>query len=160
MRKNWAAAVLIIIFCSLCFCGSEQPERPVIFSSLEEARRTADSPAVLVFFLVDCPACYQAIFEVRSMLDEYGPAVELIGITIGDRKELEEFVDRHEVELALVLDRRKTILKRYGVNHFPYKLALAGDKVIYRDDLYMPGEMQYEELRRCLNSAFSRSSSN
>ncbi len=149
--------VILIVLCSMPLFSGLAWKRPPVLSSLAEARKDGRGLAVVVFFSVDCAACFEELFELRGMIEKLAGPMELIGVTRGDRAGLEEFMDRYRVDIPLVLDKRKELFKKYKVTFVPYKLILAGDDVIYRDDGLVRREVQYEELRKCLTSVSSRS---
>ncbi len=157
MRKMLLPFVTLFILSSTGFFPGGGWRRPPILSSLAEARKDGHGLAVVVFFSVDCQVCFEDLFDVRRLIDGAAGPVELIGVTRGDRAGLEEFMDRYRIDIPLVLDRRNESFKKFGVRGTPCKLVLAGDEVIYRDDGLARREVQYEELRKCLNSVFSRS---
>lgn len=149
--------VIFIVLCSMELFSGVTWKRPPVLAGLGEARHDGRGLAVVVFFSVDCAACFEELFELRGMIEKLTVPIELIGVSRGDRAGLEEFMDRYRVDIPLVLDKRKELFKKYKVTFVPYKLILAGDDVIYRDDGLARREVQYEELRKCLISVSSRS---
>lgn len=151
MRISRALVALLIV---AAVCGSSNGwtwTRPAIRSSLSEAGRIGGGLAVVVFFGVDCAACYETLFEARRMLDGYGLPVDLFGVTKGSREALEEFMDRYRVEIPLVLDRRRELFRKFKVPMVPFRLVMSGDRVVYRDDPYQSREVRDGSFKKCLD---------
>lgn len=146
---------------ALCAAGLAAPA-PVlvdvrICASLEEALGPgASGPVLLVFFALECPVCYEDLFESRYLLDEGDWPFPVIGVALALRDDLEAFLQKFAWTAPVVLDRRKTLFKRFKVDAVPYKVLIAGRETIYRDGAYLSLEARRAELKRCLTRLFSR----
>jgi hypothetical protein len=127
-----------------------------ICSTLAEAAPAGTGPVLLVFFSVECPICYEELFEARYLVDKGGWPVEVVGVSIALREDLEAFLDKHAWTAPVVLDRRRALFRKYHVGAVPLKVLLLGTEAVYRDDPYLGPEARREELIRCLNRHFSR----
>lgn len=126
-----------------------------ICSGLEEAAPPGSGAVLLVFFSTGCPVCYDDLFESRFLVDKGRWPIAVVGVTAGLREDLRAFLEKHAWTLPVVLDRRKTLFRRFGVNAVPFKALLLGREAVYRDDPYIGPEARWEELSRCLRRLFS-----
>lgn len=127
-----------------------------ICSGLEAAAPPGSGPVLLVFFSTDCPVCYDDLFETRYLIDKGRWPVAVVGVTTGLREDLRAFLEKHAWTSPVVLDRRKALFRRFGVDAVPFKALLLGPETVYRDDPYVDAEARWEELTRCLKRLFSR----
>lgn len=127
-----------------------------ICASLEEAAPPGTGAVLLVFFSIECPGCYEELFEARYLVDRGGWPVTVVGVALALRDELELFLDKHGWTAPVVLDRRKVLFRRFGVDAVPCMTLLLGTEAVYRDDPYLGPEARHEELARCLTRHFSR----
>jgi hypothetical protein len=130
--------------------------RAVICSSLGEAVPPGSGPVLLVFFSIECPVCYEELFEARYLIDRGRWPVAVVGVSIALRDDLETFLDKHAWTLPVVLDRRRALFRAYDVDAVPFKVLLLERVMVYRDDPYLGSEARREELVRCLTRHFSR----
>jgi hypothetical protein len=128
----------------------------LICSSLGEAVPPGGGPVLLVFFSIECPVCYEELFEARYLVDQGRWPVAVIGVSIALRDDLERFLDKHAWTSPVVLDRRRVLFRAYGVDAVPFKVLLLGTEAVYRDDPYLGPSARREELLRCLTRHFSR----
>lgn len=145
---------------ALCAAGlGGTPAWPVdvrICSSLDEALPPGSGPALLVFFSIDCPVCYEELIEARFLVDRGGWPVTVVGVTVARRDDLEAFLEKYVWTSPVVLDRRKAVFRRYNVREIPTKVLIAGTTAVYRDDPYLGPEARRKELAKCLTRLFSR----
>jgi hypothetical protein len=133
--------------------------RPVevrICSSLDQAAPAGPGPVLLVFFSIECPVCYEELFESRYLIDKGGWPVAVIGVALALRDDLEAFLEKHAWTSPVVLDRRKVLFRKFKVDAVPFKALLAGTEAVYRDDPYLGPDARREELVKCLTRLFSR----
>lgn len=127
-----------------------------ICADLAEAAPPGTGPVLLVFFSVECPVCYEELLEARYLLDQGGWPVTIVGVSIALREDLEAFLAKHAWTAPVVLDRRRTLFRKFAVDAVPSKVLLVGKEAVYRDDPYLGPEARRKELLRCLNRHFSR----
>jgi hypothetical protein len=127
-----------------------------ICQTLAEAAPPGTGAVLLVFFSIECPVCYEELFEARYLVAKGGWPVEVVGVSIALREDLEAFLDKHAWEAPVVLDRRRALFRKYDVDAVPFRVLLLGTEAAYRDDPYLGPEARREELIRCLNRHFSR----
>jgi hypothetical protein len=136
--------------------GSGRPVEVRICSSLEEAAPAGSGPVLLVFFSIECAVCYEELFEARHFVDRGGWPVEVVGVSLALRDELEAFLEKHAWTRPVVLDRRKVLFRRFQVHAVPFKVLTLGTEAVYRDDPYLAPAARREELAACLTRLFSR----
>ncbi|MEN6310110.1 MAG: redoxin domain-containing protein [Acidobacteriota bacterium] len=127
-----------------------------ICPTLEEATAGAGTPVLLVFFSTDCASCYDDLFESRHLVDKGGFPVTVVGVYCGPESTLRAFLEKFAWTLPVVLDRRKVLFRRFGVDMIPHKALLAAGREVYRDDPYKDYGRRREDLRECLKKMFSR----
>ena len=127
-----------------------------ICASLDEAAPAGSGPLLLVFFSIECPVCYEELFESRYLIDGGGWPVSVVGVSLALRDDLEAFLEKFAWTSPVVLDRRKVLFRRFKVDAVPYKVLLVGPETVYRDDPYLGPEARREEFKRCLTRLFSR----
>lgn len=150
---------LLFVLLSVTVLGLRQPQlRPEpctsdevrIVASLEEALGGSPGPAVLVFFSLDCPVCWEEIFEVRYVVEKYSIPIALIGISADSREGLEPFLAKHAFLYPVVSDPGRGLFRKFGVRLEPLVLVIDGGRVIYRDNTAEAMDLRRENLRRCL----------
>jgi hypothetical protein len=127
-----------------------------VCAALGEAVGAHAGPVLLVFFSTDCPYCPDDLFESRYLVDKGRWPVAVVGVSSGSREDLKTFLEKHRWTLPVVLDRRKELFRRFGVDAVPFKVLLSGADAVYRDDPYRDLEGRREELKGCLTRLFSR----
>ena len=132
------------------------PSEVRICSSLAEAAPAGTGPVLLVFFSIECPVCYEELFEARYLVDQGRWPISVVGVSIALRDDLEVFLDKHAWMSPVVLDRRRVLYRKFHVDAVPFKVLLLGTEAVYRDDPYLGPEARREELIRCLTRHFSR----
>jgi peroxiredoxin len=163
MRK--IAAAFVISSVALLIIGTSSPaaramhEEVRIFSSLEEAAQGTRGPLVLVFFSLDCPACWEELFEVRYVVLKNSVPIDIIGISADTRDELEPFLDKHAVFTPVVSDPRRELFRRFRVRLEPVVVVLEDGRVLYQDNTADNLDSRREKLRQCLLEIASRPSS-
>jgi len=127
-----------------------------ICASLDEAAPPGTGPVLLVFFSIECPVCYQELFEARYLVDRGRWPVAVIGVSLALRDDLQAFLEKYAWTSPVVLDRRKALFRKFKVDAVPYKALLVGTEAVYRDDPYLGSDARREELTKCLTRLFSR----
>ena len=127
-----------------------------ICASLDEAAPPGSGPVLLVFFSIECPVCYEELFESRYLIDDGRWPVAVVGVSLALRDDLQAFLEKYAWTPPVVLDRRKVLFRRFKVDAVPYKVLLLGTEAVYRDDPYLGSEARREELKKCLTRLFSR----
>ncbi|MGZ5439957.1 MAG: peroxiredoxin family protein [Candidatus Aminicenantales bacterium] len=127
-----------------------------ICASLDEAAPPGTGPVLLVFFSIECPVCYQELFEARYLVDRGRWPVAVIGVSLALRDDLQAFLEKYAWTSPVVLDRRKALFRKFKVDAVTYKALLVGTEAVYRDDPYLGSEARREELTKCLTRLFSR----
>jgi hypothetical protein len=155
MTRRSAALVVAALGAALLNASAAEVEVRIC-PTLEEATGPAGSPVLLVFFSTECPSCYDDLFEARYLVEKAGFDVAVIGVFSGPRDALRAFLEKFAWTLPVVLDRKKTLFRRFRVDMVPYKALLSGGKAVYRDDPYKDYGRRREDLERCLRKMFSR----
>ncbi|MGZ5468324.1 MAG: peroxiredoxin family protein [Candidatus Aminicenantales bacterium] len=127
-----------------------------ICASLDEAAPPGTGSVLLVFFSIECPVCYQELFEARYLVDRGRWPVAVIGVSLALRDDLQAFLEKYAWTSPVVLDRRKALFRKFKVDAVPYKALLVGTEAVYRDDPYLGSDARREELTKCLTRIFSR----
>ena len=123
---------------------------PDILTSLEAALPPTGSPALLVFFSVGCPSCFDDLLEMAMFVDRERLPVRVIGISSDSASDLEEFAAKYSLKGPVVRDGRGRLRRRFKADIVPYKIVLAEDRVFYRDDSRLqPGE-RLRRIKKCL----------
>jgi hypothetical protein len=135
---------------------SEPPVETRICATLDEAVPPGSGPVLLVFFSIECAVCYEELFESRYLVDKGGWPVSVVGVSLAICEDLEAFLEKHAWIWPVVLDRRKTLFRKFGVDAVPDRVLLLGKETVYRDDAGLGLEPRRMELRRCLTRIFSR----
>lgn len=135
---------------------SGPPAETRICATLDEAAPAGTGSVLLVFFSIECGVCYEELFESRYLVDKGGWPVAVVGVALALRDDLEAFLDKHAWTRPVVLDRRKTLFRKFGVDAVPDRVLLLGREPVYRDDPRLGLEARRKELRRCLSRLFSR----
>jgi hypothetical protein len=135
---------------------ADRPADVRICASLDEAVPPGSGPVLLVFFSIECPVCYQELFESRYLIDRGRWPVAVVGVSLGLRDDLQAFLEKYAWTAPVVLDRRKVLFRRFKVDAVPDRALLVGTEAVYRDDPYLGAEARREELEKCLIRLFSR----
>jgi len=123
---------------------------PKIYFSLEEVLPKDGEPVLLVFFSTQCPACRDELAEMTYFIEKNRLGVHLVGVTCDPREEVELFLDKDSLSRPVVLDVRKKIHRKFGVDLIPYKVILKDRAVVYRDNYYQAFFERRKEAERCL----------
>jgi hypothetical protein len=123
--------------------------RPVP-GSLDEALPADGRPALVVFFSTGCPSCFDDLLEMAMFVRRNKLDLPVIGVCGDPESDIEAFVEKYSVQGPIVRDDRRRIRRRFKVDLLPYKIVLAGEKVLYRDDYYLPLGERSRRARQCL----------
>ncbi len=162
MKRSLAVSSLILVLsaaASAVLAAGPAFCRPVttrVVATLAEALPKPDSPVLLVFFTVDCPACFDELFEARYFLDKGRWPVEVVGVSSAPRDILEPFLEKYAWTRPVVSDRRKALFRKYRVDMVPHAVLLMGSSTLYEDDPYADRARRREDLKKCLEKLFSR----
>jgi hypothetical protein len=156
MRSGFPVLTAAALIVSGLAAGTDRPVDVRICSSLGEAFPSGHGPVLLVFFSIECPGCYDDLFEARYLVDKRRWPVDVVGVSLALRDDLEAFLEKHAWTSPVVLDRRKVLFRKYKVDAVPLKVLLVGTEPVYRDDPYLGPEARREELTQCLTRLFSR----
>lgn len=127
---------------------------PRVHSSLEDALPARGSPVLLVFFSTGCPPCYDELFQARLAVEKAGWPLTVIGVCQGPAEDLVVFLEKFAWKLPVVLDRRRRLFRRFGVQTVPHKAVLARGRTVYLDDPYAGPSRRWEDLSACLRKLF------
>ncbi len=127
-----------------------------IVASIEEALGVQPGRAVLVFFSLDCPVCWEELFEVRYVIEKNSIPIALIGISADSHVDLEPFLAKHAFFYPVVSDRGRKLFRKFGVRLEPLVLVIDGGRVIYRDNTAEAMDLRREDLRRCLIEIYKK----
>ena len=156
--RYWAILVLLM----LGWAGRSQAGEGVQFVlpdlegrqvSLQE--ELARGPVVLDFWATWCKPCIQALPKLVQVAADYQDlGVQVYTVNIDGPRNLAKirpFLQRHQVQLPVLLDRTKQVMKQFQLNAMPATLVLtAKGGVVYRHQGYQPGDEA--ELRAALEA--------
>jgi len=154
MKRRKALQILAAGPCILAARPARTEVR--ICRTLEEAVPADGAAVLLVFFSTGCPLCYDGLFEARHAVERAGWPVAVTGVFAGPEDELRSFLEKYAWTRPVVLDRRKTLFKKYHVEAVPYMVLLLAGVTAYRDDPGADYESRMEALKKCLEKTFSR----
>ena len=121
--------------------------------SLQE--ELARGPVVLDFWATWCKPCIQALPKLAQLAADFqdrGVRVYTVNID-GPRNlaKIRPFLQRHQLQLPVLLDRTNQVMKQFQLNAMPATLVLtAKGGVVYRHQGYQPGDEA--ELRSALEA--------
>ncbi len=118
--------------------------------SLEAVLPADGRPVLLVFFSTGCPVCFDDLLEMARFVRGKGMDLPIFGISGDLEADLEAFIDKYSVRAPIVRDARGRIRRRFKVDLLPYKVVMAGGKVVYKDDYYLPLGERSRRAQRCL----------
>jgi peroxiredoxin len=126
----------------------DDPAPPLILQALDgdtSGLRDADGrPALVYFFAPWCKVCAASSHNIRNLRrlrDEEDLAVFLVALDWQNRDQVAEYVDRHELNVPVLLGDRRTA-QQWGISVFPtYYMLDAAHRVSRRDYGYstLPG---------------------
>jgi thiol-disulfide isomerase/thioredoxin len=141
---GWAAVLALG-----CFGAGPGDGRPAP-GSLDKALPADGRPALVVFFSTGCPTCFDDLLEMARFVRRNKLELPIVGVCGDSESDIEEFVEKYSVHGAIVRDERGRIRRKFKVDLLPYKIVLAGEKVLYRDDYYLPLGERSRRAQRCL----------
>jgi hypothetical protein len=153
-RRGMALVPALLGVALLAGSGSRAEIR--ICRTLEEAAPPGTGAVLLVFFSTDRPVCYDGLFESRYAVDKGGWPVKVVGVYSGPADELRSFLEKYGWTLPVVLDRRKSLARKFLVDMVPDRVLVVAGEPVYRDDPLAGPDRRREDLARCLNRTFSR----
>jgi hypothetical protein len=156
MTRRLTTLVIPFLGVALFFAATDSRVAIRICRTLEEAVPPGTDAVLLVFFSTDCPVCYDGLFESRYAVDEGGWPVKVVGVYSGSADSLRSFLEKYGWTLPVVLDRRKSLARKFRVDSVPDRVLLVAGEPVYRDDPRADPARRREDLARCLNKAFSR----
>ena len=137
---------------SLFFCGlavAEKAPQLVLENidgttfSLDEARKKG--PVVFDFWATWCKPCIKGLPKIQALSKKYAEhGVQVLTINIDGPRNLPKvrpFMQRHNLELPVLLDHTNEILKQFHLAGVPATLIIASDgEVFYKHTDYRAGD--------------------
>ncbi len=136
----------------------ERPS-PRVVSSLSQAVSDPQGALVLVFFSLECPVCWEELFEVRDFVFNYSIPIDLVGVTLDQPEVLEPFLRKFGFLEPVVSDRQRELYRRFRVGAEPWVVIIENDLVLYRDRPTDDQSARREKARQCLLGIRDRSRS-
>lgn len=111
--------------------------------SLDEARKKG--PVVFDFWATWCKPCIKGLPKIQALATEYAErGVQVLTINIDGPRNLPKvrpFMQRHQLELPVLLDNTNEVLKQFHLTGVPATLIIAADgEVFYKHTGYRPGD--------------------
>ncbi len=154
MRKNAVLIVLAFVIIIPSGPAAAGPaggaEDPRIVSSLAEAAPDPLRPIVLVFFSLDCHVCWEELFEMRYFVQKHSIPIDLIGVTMDKREELEPFLRKYSFFHPVVSDRQRELYRRFQVRLEPATVIIENGCILYQDGPVEDYFARREKARKCL----------
>ena len=133
------------------FLFSAGAEGPVVLSSLEEVLPRDGTPALIVFFSVSCPSCFDDLLEMIHFVKKNGLPVRSSASAGTRMLTSRAFMEKYSVGCSVVRDNRgkapQTI--RRGPRALQDRPA-AATAVLYRDDDYLEFSERRRRAGQCL----------
>ncbi len=116
----------------------------------DKAKPGAKMPIVVSFFQTTCIPCKAEISELEKLQEEF-PGVKIYLLDLNEKKELvQEYVDRFDIKIEMILDRYGTVGKKYGVVDarnmalLPNSFVIDSDgKIYYHHTGFKPGDEEH-----------------
>lgn len=111
--------------------------------SLEEARKKG--PVVFDFWATWCKPCIKGLPKIQALAQVYAErGIQVLTINIDGPRNLPKvrpFMQRHKLELPVLLDPTNEVLKQFHMAGVPATLVIASDgQVVYKHQGYRPGD--------------------
>ena len=111
--------------------------------SLEEALKKG--PVVFDFWATWCKPCIKGLPKIQALSREYSQrGVQVLTINVDGPRNLPKirpFMQRHKIELPVLLDKNNEVLKLFHLVGVPATLIIAADgEVFYKHQGYRPGD--------------------
>ncbi len=71
-------------------------------------------PVYLVFWTTWCPYCKVELPQVEKLYTEYGDRVEFIGVSLGIKKDIDDFIRKKHLSFPIVYDEGNRIAEAFG----------------------------------------------
>lgn len=92
------------------------------FIKLSEMR---DKNVILNFWYTGCVFCVTEMPDLQKLQDTYQDDLLLLGINVGEEKEvIQEFMDENNLTFTVLLDQKMDLTYDYGIRSFPTTLAI------------------------------------
>jgi len=134
-------------------------EEPRIVSSLAEAVSDPPKPLLLVFFALDCPLCWEELFEMKYFVHKHSIPIDLIGVTMDRREELDPFLRKYSFYHPIVSDRQRELYRRFGIRLEPATIIVEDGRILYRDGPVEDFPARKEKIQKCLLQIAAKSPS-
>ncbi len=111
--------------------------------SLEEALKKG--PVVFDFWATWCKPCIKSLPKLQSLAEKYAKRdVQVLTINVDGPRNLPKvrpFMQRHKLELPVLLDKTNEVLKQFHLAGVPATLIIAADGTVwYKHQGYRPGD--------------------
>ena len=110
---------------------------PLMRGGMYDISAAGDRPTLVYFFAPWCTFCAASsdnLTRLRRLRDEESLAILAVALDWQNRDEVVEYVNRHEIDLPVVLGDRR-IAREWRVQAFPTYYVLDSDRRIRRRDL-------------------------
>ena len=118
----------------------DEPAPPLILQRLDGSagglRDAAGRPALVYFFAPWCKVCAASSHNIRNLRrirDEEDFAVFLVALAWQNQDEVEDYVERHELDVPVLLGNMRTA-EQWGISVFPTYYMLDSDHRVSRRD--------------------------
>ncbi len=101
----------------------------------------AKKPVYLVFWTTWCPHCKEEFPQVLEMYRKFGGQIEFIGINLGIKDELEEYVKRNHISFPVTFDEGNKITSAFGAQ-IQTNILIDKEGVIRYKDRGIPNDVE------------------
>ena len=147
MNKKLTAILVTILTSGLlitgCAAGSESPTATVGKAAPDFTLQNLDGqsislsalkgkPVLVNFWATRCPPCVSEMPYIQEIYDEWsGKGLILLAINIGESSsEIEQFLQKHNLSLPVLLDTRAVVAQRYSIQYIPTTFFIDKDGII------------------------------
>jgi peroxiredoxin len=121
---------------------------------LDAAALWKQRPVVVLFFASLCSKCATQQQALAKVLDDYGDAVEVVGIAGQDTPQaVKAWIDKHDVDYPVGIDTDLATWRRYAVRTPPAVVLVAPGGKLFRG---WPGGVDPETLKQALDQIVRR----
>lgn len=140
MKKSWMALVVAALL--LAATGARARDLLPDFSLATPGGGTVrlgdylgKKNIVINFWASWCDACKEEVPVLLKLKEQAGDGVVFLGINVGDSdRAVQRFTDRHRFNYQILLDRDKSVTRRYKVVGVPQTMVISRNgEIVYRD---------------------------